>query len=188
MINKIRENPPQKIFLIIGIIFGILFLIITPPFQVPDEEAHFYKYYTLSEGIITPEKVGNTTGYYVSESLLDDTQKFRYLRFHPENKVNINSIFVSLKSPVDDKIVFLNYRNSGVPIPVGYPPVPYLLSALVMGLISFVSTPSVLLLMYVGRIVNLIVWLALIYLAIKTTPIHKWVFLLLALMPMNLRI
>jgi len=186
MINKIRENPPQKIFLIIGIIFGILFLIITPPFQVPDEEAHFYKYYTLSEGIITPEKVGNTTGYYVSESLLDDTQKFRYLRFHPENKVNINSIFVSLKSPVDDKIVFLNYRNSGVPIPVGYPPVPYLLSALVMGLISFVSTPSVLLLMYVGRIVNLIVWLALIYLAIKTTPIHKWVFLLLALMPMTL--
>lgn len=186
MINKFREIPPQKIFLIIGIIFGILFLIITPPFQVPDEEVHFYKVYTLSEGMLTPEKVGNETGYYVSQSLLYDTQKFRYLRFQPENKVKTNSIIFSLETPINSKVVFLDYHNVGVPIPIGYPPIPYIVPALVMGLISFIFNPSVLLLMYIGRLVNLIVWAILIYLAIKITPVHKWVFVLLALMPMTL--
>jgi uncharacterized membrane protein len=187
MINKFREIPPQKIFLVIGIIFGIIFLIVTPPFQVPDEEVHFYKAYTLSEGMLTPEKVGNETGYYVSQSLLYDTQKFRYLRFQPEHKVKTNSIIFSLETPINsNNLVFLDYHNVGVPIPIAYPPIPYIIPALAMGLISFIVNPSVLFLMYIGRLVNLLVWAILIYLAIKITPVHKWVFVLLALMPMTL--
>ena len=39
-------------------------------------------------------------------------------------------------------------------------------------------------LLYIGRLMNLIVWLLLIYLGIKITPVHKWVLLQLDLMPM----
>jgi uncharacterized membrane protein len=40
--------------------------------------------------------------------------------------------------------------------------------------------------MYMGRIVNLLAWTGLIYLAIRTTPIYPILFMLLALTPMSL--
>ncbi|HML04981.1 MAG TPA: DUF2142 domain-containing protein, partial [Methanobacterium sp.] len=43
-----------------------------------------------------------------------------------------------------------------------------------------------LLLIYLGRLANLLVWLFLTYLAIKITPVQKWVFLMIALIPMTL--
>jgi uncharacterized membrane protein len=188
MISAIKELPPQKIFLIIGIVYGVLFLVLTPPFQVADEEVHFYKAYLLSEGVATPEKVGNETGFYVSQSLLYDTQKFRYLHFQPETKVTTNQIYTSLVKPIDQKEkLFLSYKNGGVyPIPVAYPPTPYLASTSIMAFINLLFNPSVLFLMYMGRLANLLVGLLLMYMAIKITPVHKWVFMLLALMPMTL--
>lgn len=110
-------------------------------------------------GSLNPEKLGDETGYYIPEVFLKTTEQFRYLQLHPENKVSPNLIYSSLLTPPTNKEnIFI--LHSKLPIPIGYPPLPYLVSALVMGLISFVSTPSVLLLVYVGRLVNLIVWLA----------------------------
>ena len=43
---------PEKAYLFLGLIFGILFLMITPPFQVPDEPQHFYRAFHVSEGNI----------------------------------------------------------------------------------------------------------------------------------------
>ncbi|MBP2045679.1 DUF2142 domain-containing protein [Methanobacterium aggregans] len=185
MLTAIKEMPPQKIFLIIGIIYGILFLIVTPPFQVPDEEVHFYKSYLLSQGTFTPEKVGNQAGFHVSGVLKDTTREFRYLRY-PDSKVPLKLIFSALSEPVGtNKNVLIHPDNLNCPIPISYPPLPYVASAVVMAFLNLFNC-SVLTLMYAGRLINLLVWLTLVYLAIKITPIHKWVFTLLALMPMTL--
>jgi len=41
---KIINIPPETIFIIIGLIYGLAFLFITPPFfVVPDEAYHFTK-------------------------------------------------------------------------------------------------------------------------------------------------
>ena len=45
-----KQFIPQKVFLFLGGFFGIIFLLITPPFQVPDEFQHFLQAYNLSEG------------------------------------------------------------------------------------------------------------------------------------------
>ena len=42
-----------KMFLPLAWIFGTLFALITPPFQVPDEFQHFYRAYQVSEGRLT---------------------------------------------------------------------------------------------------------------------------------------
>jgi len=45
---------------------------------------------------------------------------------------------------------------------------------------------SPIVLIYLGRLANLLMYIFIIFWAIKITPIQKWVFLLLALMPMTL--
>ncbi|HET6516302.1 MAG TPA: DUF2142 domain-containing protein [Thermodesulfovibrionales bacterium] len=47
---------PEKVFLLLGITYGILFLFVVPPFVVPDEPNHFYRAYQMSEGRFVAEK------------------------------------------------------------------------------------------------------------------------------------
>ncbi|MER3433396.1 MAG: hypothetical protein C4288_08190 [Leptolyngbya sp. ERB_1_1] len=45
-------KSPERAFLILSLIFGMMFIIALAPFQSPDEPAHFYRAYQLSEGKI----------------------------------------------------------------------------------------------------------------------------------------
>lgn len=47
--KELTALNPKKVFLIIGILFGLLFLVITPPFQVGEEPNHFFRAYHVSE-------------------------------------------------------------------------------------------------------------------------------------------
>ena len=69
LIGKFKEMKPETAFLIIGLIYGLCFLIATPALQVPDEYEHFYRALYVSEGHVLPEKVGNMSGVYVPESV-----------------------------------------------------------------------------------------------------------------------
>ncbi len=42
---------PEIIFLILGLLFGILFMVLTPPLQVPDEAGHLHRAIEISNGI-----------------------------------------------------------------------------------------------------------------------------------------
>jgi uncharacterized membrane protein len=66
-----------------------------------------------------------------------------------------------------------------------YSPVPYLVPTLVV-LTGKLLGLSNAIIFYLGRIANLLLYVFVIFLAIKYTPILKWVFMLLALMPMAL--
>jgi uncharacterized membrane protein len=66
-----------------------------------------------------------------------------------------------------------------------YSPVAYLPAAAVMRVGIWLGV-SPLGLMYAGRLVNLAVWLAAIYWAIRLVPFYKWLFFLLALTPTSL--
>jgi len=57
--NECRHHSafPEKVFLIVGILFGTLFLLITPPFQVPDEPNHFSRAFHVSELCLLAQKL-----------------------------------------------------------------------------------------------------------------------------------
>ena len=76
MKNKIVKINPQTVFLILGLIYGISFLIITPPLQVLDEGEHFDKAVYLSEGHLIPSKSGEKFGYYIPKSEYEFKNKF----------------------------------------------------------------------------------------------------------------
>ena len=184
MMNKFRDIKPQTAFLIIGLIYGLGFLLATPAFQVPDEYEHFYRSLYVSEGHVIPEKLGNTSGVYVPESVqfTSDTVNDEWYNFlqDRDNKTNLTSL---LHLPFNSKnMVFEDISRIAV---ITYSPVPYLISAFAID-IGKLFNLAPLVLMYIGRLANLLAWVFLTYLAIKITPIHKWVFLMLSLIPMTL--
>ena len=78
-----KDLNPIKIFLVLALLFGTLFVLITPPFQGPDEPVHFYRATQIANVNFIPDVqngvVGGDTdnGYIrlVRESF-DDTKLF----------------------------------------------------------------------------------------------------------------
>ncbi len=181
---NIKSLNPQYIFVIVGLIYGIAFLITVPPFQVPDEYDHYYKALDISNGNIIPVKIGNNmAGVYVPESakILTDSiyQKWTFF-IKDREKIGIYSL-LNLPYNNDNK-VFVDISKFMV---ITYSPVPYLAAVLTITLGKMFGL-SPLVLLYLGRFGTLLLWLLVIFLAIKTTPVFKWVFLAISLMPLTL--
>ena len=159
MIDKIKIGlnnifgKPEIIFLVLGVIFGFLFLILTPPFEVPDETGHLHRAIEVSNGIFwnkVPAKVSEIDKVFMNDS--------SYSR--------------------EFEIVGKNFHFQS-----GYAPVMYMFSAL--GIKTGWIFKNTDLMFYLARVFNLFVWLALIYAAIKITPVFKWQFMFFALLPMS---
>ncbi|AEG17345.1 DUF2142 domain-containing protein [Methanobacterium paludis] len=184
MIHRLRNIKPEKVFLIIALIYGLSFLMINPPFQAIDEQTHYFRASDISEGHMMPQRVNGESLVTITEGMASLTSKFpQDLSDYPNKKLRISDIVSGLSLPLNNN--FKSSANIEIFAIVAYPPVPYLASALGMDLGKLFNL-SPLFLLYIGRLMNLILWLLLIYLAIKVTPVHKWVLLLLSLMPMTI--
>jgi uncharacterized membrane protein len=103
------------------------------------------------------------------------------IRFHIERKQDLRSVMslVGMRLDRDDRI-FVHFPGSAK-----YTPVSYLPQAAGIALGRVVGGSPVVL-SYFGRGANLFVWLLLTFLAVRATPVAKWLFVLLALTPMAL--
>ncbi len=194
MKNKITEIKPQTIFLIIGLIYGLGFLLFNPPLLGVDNEGeHYDKALYLSDGYIIPQIFDHHAGYYVPEGAYNLEVNFYTLR-NMHEKIKIDDIFLFFNQPLNESNKAFTDIDPNPPIPstavsfsaiITYSPIPYLASTFAMT-IGKILDFSPILLMYMGRLANLLVWLLFIYMAIKITPVHKWVLLMLSLMPMTI--
>jgi uncharacterized membrane protein len=166
---------PETVFLILASIYGLLFLLITPPFQVPDEYQHFDYAYSVSTG----KFFGYTS--VIPRSINSLAEMTASLPSHPEAKISYLNIIKFINSPLNPKDnVPTNYQGAGK-----YNLVPYIPVAIGI-LIARSLNLNTLYFFYFGRIINLCVWILLVYHGIKFLPEFKWAFLLLILMPMSL--
>lgn len=180
--NVILKITPQKVFLTFALIFGIALVFISAPFEAPDEFNHFYRAFELSQFEILSIKVDNVIGNYLpkdiilmTEDLVDD------IPFHKDKKIKLNKLkkYINKKTNYND-LQFASFPNTAL-----YSPVVYIPQVIGITLAKFINiTP--LLTIYLGRLFSLVTFIALTYCAIKLTPICKWVFCLLGLMPMTL--
>jgi uncharacterized membrane protein len=176
--ESIKEKKlfkPETVFIILSSLFGLIILLVTPPFQVPDEYLHFDYSYAVSLGNF----FGDTSVIPNSlQQLMDATNS---LPSHPEVKISFDKLLQFIRIPL----------NPGETVPkiyspeAKYDPVPYLPTALSI-VIARVFNFNPLDLFYFGRIINLLFWILLGYNAIKLMPDFKWAFLLLILAPMSL--
>ncbi len=174
-----------------GLIFGLVILFVTPPFQVPDEAQHFFRAFQFAEGnfrqlvlIHSEHKPGAPDAPHYAANLpkslgtLVDSMDLTSIRFRPDSK------FKSTKLRENSGTSLNPSDRDYLPVPP-YPPAGYIpqIIGIAIGRILHVS-PIVLL--YLARLCALAAWLALTFYAIRATPVLKWAYVVLALMPMTL--
>jgi uncharacterized membrane protein len=178
---KLNKLKPEIFFIIFASFFGLIILLITPPFQSPDEIHHFYRAYQISEGQLISLKQDDRVGGDIPLSLIKITQPFLGLRWNHHAKTNFKTIKEQFKTSLEpDTKTFVDFPNTGMYSPISYLPQ----SVSIFVLRNFKSSP--LLVFYGARIFTLLFWIFSIFLAIKIIPFYKWFLALLALLPMSL--
>jgi uncharacterized membrane protein len=126
---------------------AVSYAIITPPFQVPDEVAHYWHSVALAHGNVLQETHNGRMGSYVPKSARD----FVYLTWvdtagHPEKKVGLTRLREASKLPYQPEPVFRGF-------PALYAPIPYL-PATLSCLITDLLHVRPLIAFYLGRVVT----------------------------------
>jgi uncharacterized membrane protein len=169
----------EYIFVIIGLVFGILIAIGNPPAQSNDEDRHFYLAYSRSTGDFIAVQNNKKVGFWLPENLVNVISSFQGIDFN-KTKISKQKLAEFYKVPLNpDKKVFYEHPNYSIN------PIPYIPAGI--GIIiekSFNDSPIAL--NYAARIGGLFFYLFCIFIAIRIIPIHKITFMLISLSPMTL--
>lgn len=177
---------PEYVFLILGSVFGLAMVFVTPPFEVNDEIDHFFRAYQVSELQLRAQMNkahAISTGVELPQVYLDFWRNYVYHDFplDPENKLSRARLRELFDAPLNpDKKIFIGF------VQTRYPFLIYIPQAFGIALGRACGLPA-LALLYTGRLVNLFCWLAVMFVAIRALPAAQWLFLLLALTPMGVR-
>lgn len=184
MLNNIKE---EKIYIYLALIFGIIFIFITPPFQSPDEDSHFLKSYNISIGKVYSGIKDNIVG----NSDPTDIKKYVYDKLSYIGDRNKKYTFSELVSDQYatmnyDKKTFANYSTMNV-LPIVYTaPVMGIWFSKAVAKIFGMSAVSTSYMLYFARLFSLLISVLITYFAIKITPVFRKTIFAIALMPMTL--
>jgi len=188
---RMSRVSPATLFLFLSIGFGLTFIALSPPFQAPDEPAHFLRSWAISEGKVRSESApGAIRGAYVPRALLDTIRLFfgpsPHARSLPADLKVLRAAFEMPLEP-DDRVFIaapghrlsprISYSAAGYP-PMGYLPS----SAAILGGRLLEASPVALL--YAARVTNLLLGTFIGWLAIRRTPWLRWSFAWCLLLPM----
>lgn len=173
---------PRKWFLFTALLFGLVYALLVPPFQAPDETSHFFRAFHLSEGhLMGITTADNRLGGYLPASLQAVYRPFAGLRYNYSARISPDSLLRAAAIPLNSgERDFIDFANVGY-----YAPFPYVPYALVFTFLRpFHLAP--LFLLFAGRIAGLLFWVGVVYLAIRRLPYHRWTMAFCMLLPASL--
>ena len=184
MMNKLF--CPERVFLFLGVLFGVMIMIFTPPFLYPDENAHFYRTLGIIDGQIVVQKPDEEhSGSFLPKSVHELEKATKFYDFLTDRdclkeKISFKDISDASSYTKNGEKIFINHINTALYSPVAYMPQ-------VTGM-KFMEmfTPSLLYIMFGGKIFNFLFYLILGFFAIRSLPFLKWVGVLILLAPINL--
>ena len=162
---------------------GLLYAFVLPPLQVPDELGHFVRIYSVS------------TGACIASPDVDMPQSFEQLQstfpswLENVRRISVEDLQRALQVPLNEGAMagngyfrsfegFINQNQLSC--------IPYLPSAAAMNAGRHMDF-SPLALMYLVRVTNLLVYLALVYLGLRLLPDFRMLLFCIALMPMAMQ-
>jgi len=177
---KTMVIKPEWVFLILGLIFGLYFVFINPPWQSNDEDRHFVHSYFISQGYILGEQGDNKIGGVIPVSIVEVPQKFQGIRFSETTKISKSKLkeFEEIPLNPDNRQFMHNYEYN-------YNPVGFIPASIGILLGKIINSNPVWL-NYFGRIGGLAFYLFILFFAIKSIPVFKNVLMLYGLTPMPL--
>ncbi|MBF0299052.1 MAG: DUF2142 domain-containing protein [Oligoflexia bacterium] len=176
----------EWIFLIFASILGLICLFLTPYGESPDEQSHFYRAYQIADGVFIPLKKGTSKQMQVGGEIplsIAKTFSLIAIKGHPMHnqcKIDIKSYREALKLKLNPQE---KYFDSSFLNTVLYSPIAYLPAAIGIKIGVFFDFPP-LIIMYLGRILNLFCYILIMFFAIRTTPILKHTMLAISILPM----
>ena len=176
--KSLTFSKPQNIFLVFGAFFGLILVFLNPPLQSPDEQAHLYRAWEISQGTLSSNEKcehylpSNIEKFFNESGLLrirDGGEKYNFKSSYKKlNDINVSSNLSK-------------YTGTSCPYSL-VPYIPYL-PAIWIGKILDASIINI---FYIGRLSSLIIYLLIIYNAIKLAPDFKKLFLFLGLIPVSM--
>jgi uncharacterized membrane protein len=186
-LTSFRKNPKAirvALVLTLGAIGAVPLILITPPFQVPDENWHFYRAYELSEFQILSEVRNGVSGAVLPDSLPQLVNQSVYsaddIRY-PATPAPLAQTMRHASIPLNSSA----RRFVAFPGSAYYSPLPYLPQALGIAVGRFFGLGP-LGLLYIGRLFNCLAALGLVGFAVYTIPFAEEIILLVGLLPMSL--
>lgn len=176
----VQRLKPQLVFAVIASVFGIVFMVLTPPFQSPDEATHFFKAYQISTGQLVSVKQNDRVGGSLPKSIIRETNRFAHLPGRIHAKTSQKEILGSSQESGSEEKQFVDFPSAAVYSPISYAP-----QSIVIALAKFFS-PSPLFLLYAARFASLLFWVICIFFAIRIMPTFQWLMVALALLPMSI--
>ena len=166
-----KKMKIENQFLVIFLIFGILFLVAIPISKIPDELTHFLRTYEISKGHVFSQV---------------DKKTKNGGRVLPTNlkKVNVKNYKQELKVfeiKENSKKEFIPFSNTAL-----YSPICYIPQIIGMSIGNLLNT-SLIIKAYLGRIVNFIVFMAIMYFSIKYIPFKKNLLFFISLLPITIQ-
>ena len=155
-------------------------LMLTPPFQGPDEQNHLYRAYAISTGEWEVSTATARRGGFVPSSLHTMFTSFEALRWHNQQQTRWDSVRQYLSVPLrPERTTFVDYPNTAV-----YPAPVYLPAAAALWLARGINLPT-LPTLWLARAAGLLCWLGAGALTLTLLPLARWLFAALLLLPMT---
>ena len=169
-------------FLIVGLIFGIMFINLNPPFHANDEDRHFLKVYHMYESGLTGEVSKDSTkiGDEIPSNLAQVVKSFQGIPYHQGKKLNKRIVEERSNIPLSPNNRSFEHNNLYMNSPIPY--IPHLVG-LTLG--KNIDDKPVFL-GYAARFGGLVFYLVFMFLLIKSVPYFKSIFFLYGLTPMVL--
>lgn len=173
---------PEGFFVTFAVFFGFILVFMVPPMQAPDEQTHFYQAYAVSNFNFVPDKLEYNGvihfGAELPESVFTAAEVFKSsVAGNPDAKFDLHLLRQYIKQPLNPSTT--SHRAGGA----GYPPTVYVPQAIGIT-IGKIFNSSPLIMIWLGRLMNLAAWVLVLYFAIRMLPFAKWAIVILALNPM----
>lgn len=170
-----KETPIENIYLPAGIVLGIIFMLIIPVMSVPDEPAHAYTAYIVSDKILGIKEFGNNG---VNMRVDDAEYPFEIL---DNKRPYVNGIYKDLFSGVkDDTIIDSGLYGGGDLKHI------YFLTAVGITIGRLLGLGTILTYL-IARAFNLTLFILAVYYSVKRMPFAKSLVAIWALLPVTLQ-
>lgn len=180
---------PATAFAVFSILFGLVTIVVTPPFRGPDEPAHFLRAYSYAAG----DFAGAATdaeghrGTLLPAHLAAEVEFFRANRYRAEGPdYSYADVFAEFRRRPpperggDRPPVLVVFSGSESYSPGAY--LPYIPAAFVARLLDLDFLPT----FYLMRLAGLVALTAVIAMATAIVPYGRWAFVLIAMLPASL--
>ncbi len=173
--GKLYRVSPAYYFLLLTVPFGLFLVFVLPPGQGLDEINHFYRAYTISEGSFVAVHHDGRVGGYVPTCVSAYITRISHEAVNPP--VRLADMMTS-DSCKPASLHFDPFENTAYESPV-----PYLPQAAAIWVGRMANLP-VFAIFYMGRIAALLIYVALVFVAIRVAPVGRVILALIGAWPM----